>query len=245
MGWLSRTPPARPFRLFGPAHVAAVAAVASGCVALGRLADASPRTKKVVRRALVGALWAQELSFHAWRWRCGTWTVKEMVPLHACSLSVWLGGVGTLTGSRTINEFVYYLGFGGASQALLTPDLGPYGPPHYRFWQFFLSHGLLVALPAWQVRAEGLRPTWASAARSFGLLCAYAVPVYAVNRALGSNYCYVNRKPDTASILDAMPPWPRYLPILAGIAGAAFALLTLPFELGAAGERSGPDAAAS
>jgi len=39
-----------------------------------------------------------------------------------------------VNGSYGLYEFVYLLGIAGASQALLTPDAGAYGFPHFRFF---------------------------------------------------------------------------------------------------------------
>ncbi len=47
--------------------------------------------------------------------------------------------------------------------------------------------------------------------------------------AVGSNYLYVNGKPETPSIIDLMPAWPWYLVYLEIIALALLALLYIPF----------------
>jgi hypothetical integral membrane protein (TIGR02206 family) len=70
-----------------------------------------------------------------------------MLPLQICSLMVWVSGIMLVTRSFKIYEFAYFLGIGGGLQALATPDLGIYGFPHFRFFQTFLSHGLIVAAP--------------------------------------------------------------------------------------------------
>ena len=65
----------------------------------------------------------------------------------------------------------------------------------------------------------------ADAARAFGLLLAQATVVFGVNRKLGSNYLYLNGKLETPSLLDKLPPWPRYIPVAVAI-GAACDFLT-------------------
>ena len=62
----------------------------------------------------------------------------------------------------TIYEFAYFMGIGGAIQALMTPDIGIYGFPHFRFFQTFISHGLLVTSAIYLTIVEGMRPTWKS-----------------------------------------------------------------------------------
>lgn len=90
-----------------------------------------------------------------------------MLPLHVCSALVWVGALGLVMRSYKIYEFMYFMGIGGALQALLTPDLGIYGFPHYRFWQTYLSHGLIVTAAIYMTVVEGFCPTWKSLRRVF------------------------------------------------------------------------------
>lgn len=198
---------------------------------LGRFRNASDEAKRNVRWGLVAALWAQEVSYHIWRLSIGTWTPTQMLPMHLCSVAVWLGGVLLLTRSYQLYEVIYFAALTGASIALATPDIGPFGAPHYRFFQFFVSHGLILSAPLWMTFVEGFRPRQGSVLRAFGTLAAWGGACFAVNRKLGSNYLFVSRKPDTASALDALPPWPRYLPVMgAGVFGF-FALLYAPWAI--------------
>lgn len=218
------------FVLFGRQHLSAVAVTSAGLATLMTVGRRlGPRGRRRVRRVLAGALVGQEVSFHAWRWACGTWNVREMLPLHLCSVLVWGGAATLLHPTRLGDEVVWFWGLAGAPQALLTPDVGEYAAPHYRFFQFFVSHGLVLAVPLWRVCVEGYRPDAAGARRAFFALLAHAGVVGVINARLGSNYLFVNRKPDTASVLDKLPPWPKYLPILAGIAAGVFWLAQAPF----------------
>ena len=54
---------------------------------------------------------------------------------------------------------------------------------------------------------------------------------YTLASILGSNYLFIARKPETASLLDVLPPWPWYLPILELIAVIIVGLLYLPFAI--------------
>ena len=60
--------------------------------------------------------------------------------------------------------------------------------------------------------------------------CAWAKALsLAENASSVSNYMFVTRKPDTASVLDKLPPWPRYVPILAAAGVVVFAALRAPW----------------
>lgn len=224
----------KPFALFGRDHLLALTlVVVFQVVLLWRFQTSDAATRRTVRAALVAALWGQELSYHAWRASIGTWTVKEMLPLHLCSQAVWLGGIMLLTRSHRLYEFVYFAALAGATQALATPDAGSYGWPHYRFVQFFASHGLILSAPLWMTFVEGHRPTAASAVKAAAVTIGSGLALVPLNRRLGSNYMFSARKPDTASPLDAMPAWPRYLPIMGALVIAAYGALYAPWAIAA------------
>ena len=57
----------------------------------------------------------------------------------------------------------------------------------------------------------------------------YALGIYFVNDALGSNYLMVNAKPDVPSLLDLLPAWPWYILWMEGIGLITFIVLYVPF----------------
>jgi hypothetical integral membrane protein (TIGR02206 family) len=144
---------------------------------------------------------------------------------------VFLSAVMLITRSYGLYEVVYFLGIAGATQAILTPDAGAYGFPHFRFFQVFVSHGAIVTAATYMTIVEGYRPTRASIGRVLVRGNLYALAVGIVNALIGSNYLFIARKPETASLLDVLPPWPWYLPILELIALVMIGLLYLPFAL--------------
>lgn len=229
---LSSLPTGPPFRLFGTSHRVALA-VTGSCIAalLAAGRRMGPTGRRRTRRLLVGALWGQEVAYHAWKAASRTWNLREMLPLHLCSVLVWSEGVALLRPTRLGDEFAWFWGVTGAPQALLTPDVGAFGYPHFRFFQFFASHGLILTIPLWMVVVEGRRPSPAGGLRTFAGLLAHAAVVHQVNRLLGSNYLFLERKPPTASVLDRLPPWPRYVPVLIGLAGGLFAVAAIPLAL--------------
>jgi len=59
----------------------------------------------------------------------------------------------------------------------------------------------------------------------------YMAAVGLVNWAIGSNYLFIAHKPETASLLDVLPPWPWYILYIEGL-GILFVLLFyLPFAI--------------
>jgi len=174
-------------------------------------------------------LWLNEVGWHVWNASVGQWTLQTMLPFHICSILVWLGGWMLVTRNRFIYEYMYFLGIGGALQAIITPDLGIYGYPHYRFFQTFLSHGLIVTAAIYMTTVEGFRPTWRSMLRVIIGGNIYMLAVTGINWLIGSNYLYTMHKPETASLFDIMPDWPVYLLVVQVIGLVTFLILYLPF----------------
>ena len=221
-----------PFVLFGTAHLIGLALVALANVALFYVRDhAGEKARRNIRYGLAALLVVNEMAWHLWNWATGQWTVQTMLPLHLCSVLVWLSAYMLVTKNRTIYEFAYLLGIAGALQALLTPDAGIYGFPHFRFFQVILSHGAIVTAALYMTIVEGFRPTWASVRRVLVGSYLYMLNVWVINDLLGSNYLFIAHKPETASLLDVLPAWPGYIPIIIALGVSFILLFYLPFAI--------------
>ncbi len=221
--------PGAPFQFFGAAHLIALGLIVLLNIYLLRFKSLPESARAGVRWGMAVVLWANEIGWHVWNASVGQWTLQTMLPLHVCSVLVWLGALMLVTRSYTIYEFSYFMGIGGALQALLTPDLGIYGFPHFRFFQTFISHGLIVTSAIYMTTVEGFRPTWKSIGRVFVGMNLYLVVVFFINQVIGSNYMFVAHKPETASLLDALPAWPWYILYMEAIGLVTCLLLYLPF----------------
>ena len=221
--------PGPAFEFLGAAHLGALFLIVLLNLYLLRYKKADEKTRSRVRWTMAIILWLNEIAWHAWNYAVGRWTIQEMLPLHLCSVLVWTGAIMLMTKNYHIYEFMYLMGIGGAIQALATPDLGIYGYPHFRFFQTFLSHGLIVTSAIYMTVVEGFRPTWKSLWRVFIWVNVYAGIVFLINSAIGSNYLFINHKPPTASLLDVLPDWPIYIIFLELIGLLTVFLLYLPF----------------
>lgn len=218
-----------PFEFLGYAHLGAIGFLILLNLYLIRFRNSSDGVKGGMRWLLALILLGNEVAWHYWNYVFGRWTIQTMLPLHLCSLLVWAGAWMLMTKSYKIYEFVYFLGIGGAIQVLATPDLGIYGFPHFRFFQTFLSHGLIITSAIYMSVVEGLRPTWKSMVRVFIWTNLYAAAVYFINSYIGSNYLMLNFKPDTPSLLKLLPEWPIYILYMELIGVATMLVLYLPF----------------
>ncbi len=221
-----------PFQLFGPHHLVALAIIALINIALIAFGRRIPeRLRPHIRYGLAALLIVDEALWHLWNITAGKWSVQTTLPLHLCSVLVFLSAIMLITRSYAIFEVAYLLGIAGALQALLTPDAGPYGFPHFRFFQVMLSHGSIVTAAVYMAAVECYRPSLRSIGRVLIRGNIYALVVGGVNALIGSNYLFIARKPETASLLDVLPPWPWYLPILELLALVMIGLLYLPYAI--------------
>ncbi len=220
------------FELFGSAHLVALALVLLiNLVIVASRKSFTDLDKKRFRFGLAALLVINELAFHLWNYSIGQWTIQTMLPLHLCSVLVWVSAYMLLTRSYSIYEFAYFLGIGGAIQALLTPDAGIYGFPHFRFFQTIISHGAIVTAAIYMTLVEGYRPYWSSLVRVAIWGNIYMAAVGIVNWLVGSNYLFIARKPDTASLIDMLGPWPWYIISLEVVAILMCLALYLPYVL--------------
>jgi hypothetical integral membrane protein (TIGR02206 family) len=221
-----------PFRLFGPAHLTALTLIfLLNLWLIARGERLRPRARRGWRYGLAAVLLVDEILWHVWNATTGQWSLQKMLPLHLCSVFVFLSAVMLVRKDQRIYEFAYFLGIAGATQALLTPDAGRYGFPHFRFFQVMISHGSIVTAAIYMTTVEGFRPTWASLRRVLIGGNLYMAAVGLINAVLGSNYLFIARKPETASLLDVLPAWPWYIPLLEIIGAALCLLLYLPFAI--------------
>jgi len=219
----------RPFQFLGIPHLLTLLLIVMLNFFLLRDRKRDEKARTRTRWALAIVLWVNEALYHVWNIYYGSWNIQEHLPLHACSILIWLSGFMLIKKNRYIYEFAYFMGIGGALQALFTPDIGIYGFPHFRFFQTFISHGLLVTGAVYMTTVEGFRPNWKSLLRVMVVMNIYMLIVLGINSLIGSNYLFVSRKPPGPTLLDALPEWPVYLLYIEGIGLFLFLLLYLPF----------------
>lgn len=225
---------APPFPLFGPVHLALLAAVPAAGLGLAALVRARPALERPVRLGLAALLAANQvayLGYAAWR---GWIAPPAGLPLELCDVAVWLAVAALAGAPRLAGELLYFVGLAGTVQALLTPDLG-IAFPSYPAAKFFLGHGGTVAAALLLLATGRLRPRRGAWWRALLALNAYAAAVLVLDRLAGTNYLYLAHKPPVPTLLDGLGPWPFYILAADALAAALFFLLELPFR---GGERS-------
>jgi hypothetical integral membrane protein (TIGR02206 family) len=221
----------RPFVLFGPDHLLALLAIAVVTLSLTLLVRRSPwgivSVGARVGLALYLLLTAGLVFVIAAR--SGLFRLIELLPFHLCDMAILLAMVALLWRVQWVYEVLYFWALAGTLLAVFTPDV-TMGFPDPGFLSFFGIHAGVVASACVLTWGEGMRPRPGAAWTVFGITNAYAGLVGIVNFIAGTNFMYLNRKPSSPTLLDALGPWPWYLLVADVLALGLFLLLELPFR---------------
>ncbi len=217
-----------PFRPFSPPHLIALALIlAANLLIVWQRRRFSPAARRATRYLLAGLMVLAQVSFVAWAAYTGKASLQTVLPLHLCSLFMWVSTVMLFTRSQRLFELSYFLGGGGALFALITPDIGMYNFPHFVFFHALIGHGALLTTQVYLVAVEGFRPGARAVRRIFAPLNLYILAVAAVDALIGANYMFLVYKPDFPTPLDYLGPWPWYILVVEVLALGVFYLMDL------------------
>ncbi|GLX66102.1 YwaF family protein [Paenibacillus glycanilyticus] len=187
-----------------------------------------PLLHNMIRFGIILGLLVPQIVLYYWYADQDLWDVQYTLPLELCSISQLLAIIMLLTRSRLLYQIVFFAGIGGAMQAMLTPDLA-YPYPHFRFFHFFIVHIAIILAPLYMTWIDNYRPTWKSIGITMISLNILLVVVGGTDYWLDANYMFLKSKPEGASLLDLLGPYPYYLLAEEGIALVIFTIMYLPF----------------
>ncbi|WHY63828.1 TIGR02206 family membrane protein [Cytobacillus firmus] len=219
-----------PFSTFTLSHIAMIALFTGVAVFLYIFRKTIKRYDRKLRMIMFLLLFVLELLYHFWLYIGGYWEISFTLPLQLCSISLLLCLVLLATESKAVFQIVYYIGVTGALMAILTPELF-LGFPHFRFFQFFITHILIIWTCLYFVFVRQFRPTGRGLIESFIFLNLCAAAAFFANKLTGGNYMFLARKPQNNSLLDYFGPYPYYIITLEIAALFLFLLLLLPFKM--------------
>jgi hypothetical integral membrane protein (TIGR02206 family) len=220
----------QPFVFLGPSHITAIALTFAVPTLLWTLARRyeSEKFDAIVRHALAAlialnwALWMGLLYFKGWL------NIGNEIPLNLCDWATVATFIALIWPGQRIFEVAYFWALCGTLQAIATPDC-TYDFPDAQFTLFFVYHGCIIAAVLYLTLARGMRPIPSSFPRVIGWTLLYAAAAGAADYWLGTDYGFLRSKPNHLTFLDALSPWPWYLPELAVAAVAFMALAYAPF----------------
>lgn len=221
------------FSAYGPSHLVVLAIFVVGAALLvwagRRQTEQQAKLLSRVLAVLLIATFAVALAYKLARPHLDT-----SVPLQLCDVAELVAAYALWSQRHWAFVLTYYWGLVLSSQALLTPDVGTAEEgapdfPHHLFITFFVLHVLVVwsAIYLTWGRRSSLR--WQDWRFAIIVTLAWFAVTFTFNTIAGTNYGYLNGKPPTASILDALGPWPFYLLVEVAIVVAVWAMMTWPW----------------
>ena len=162
--------------------------------------------------------------------------IYSFIPPSRWSLPLQLTDLATVAGAYALwsqrhwaYALTYYWGLVLSVQALISPALRSPDFPDYRFLAFWAIHLLVVWAAVYLTWGRGLRPTWRSYRIAVGVTLAWAAITLTFNSIAGTDYGFLNRKPETPSLLDVMGPWPVYVFVASALILTVWTLMTWPW----------------
>lgn len=223
----------REFSAYGPSHLVVLVIFVMGAALLVWLGRRQTQTQaRPVSRVLAVLLLA--VFVVAMVYKVIRPEMDTSVPLQLCDVAELVAVYALWSQRHWAFSLTYFWGLVLSSQALITPDVGTPEEgapdfPHHLFVTFFALHVLVVWSAIYLTWGRGMRPTWRSYRFAVAATLVWAAFTFAFNSVAGTNYGYLNAKPPTASVLDALGPWPVYVLVETTIVIIVWALMTWPW----------------
>ncbi len=212
--WLSAFAQAQNgFCRFGGYHLAWVAAITALCIGAMRYAPCwTERTQRCAARGWTAAMAGSEMMRLAVL-AAGGALHRGVLPLHLCSMAVWLCLLHAWTRWSWVGQTLYALCLPGVCAALLFPDWVMLPPWNYFCLHSFAIHGATAVYITAQTAAGVIRPRRAAWYQPALFLCAVLPVVYGMDRVWNVNYFFLLR-PSSGSPLVWLGQWGKnwYLP---------------------------------
>lgn len=222
------------FRAFTATHAAvvlAIVAITGAAIVAGRRRLRRDARPGPVERGLGVAYLAAWLTTYAWLLQAPHHDPARTYPLHLCHLTALAATVLLITGWFWLRPIVYFWGITLCTQALITPALNE-GPALYPFWFFWVTHGLIIGVAAYDVGARDYRPSWRDLRFALGAAAGYVALILPLDLVFGWNYGFVGpSRPEVRTIVDLLGPWPWRLGPMFAIVAAAMFIAFAPWEI--------------
>ena len=126
-----------------------------------------------------------------------SWTLKNNLPLHLCSISALICCfIGFINKKQLLFEFLFYAGIIGGMLSLLTPQITLYNENYFFYIMFYFKHAAIIAIPLLMRYRLNMTLRKYSWLKVFGLVNLLLVIVIPINASIKSNYLYVSRPPN-------------------------------------------------
>ena len=212
------------FCLFGTTHLIWIGAFIIAAISLSLIyRNLSPKARKVMRIAVACLILLDEV----WKWVflfIGNRYEHSYLPLHLCSINVFLVAFHIFRQPKVVNNFLYAICVPAGIIALLTPSWTALPPANFMHIHSFTIHILLAVYPLMLVAGGDIKPQVKMAPKCLLLLLCMGVIVLGVNFLCDTNFMFLMRTDDISFLvlfenLFGHHQWafPILLPIVIGV----------------------------
>ena len=179
------------FSHFGGSHIVwlliTVAVIVSNCIWYRKLsANGKQLWKKIVAILLI----ADEI-FKVVMLLIGERYIPDYLPLHLCSINIFLIAFHAWRPSKILGGYLYTVGIPGAMAALLFPTWTSLPVLNFMYFHSFTVHILLVLYPVVLFASGELSPRLRLLPKYLLLLVVMAIPIYFINLLLNTNFMFL------------------------------------------------------
>ena len=163
---------------------------------------------------LAGLTIFQEIALNLFRIGTQTWDIASSLPLHLCGFGVLLSSYLLIFKHKKLFHYTFFIMMLGAIMALLTPAIDfNYGFPHFRYVQFFVSHGLITINFMYMLIVLDYQKdiTYRHILLNILTLILIAVIVTPINLLTQGNYLFLMGSPGEDTAFELFGSWPWYL----------------------------------
>lgn len=222
------------FDIFGIPHLVALLlmlVVIALLVIFKNKINSNKKTLNTLRFTFATIFILQQIAYTVWKTYVGEYSLGEILPCHLCAMTIYMSVYALLSKDTRLHAVIYFTGFCGALQALLTPSMGGYNFPHFRFFEYFTSHTTIIIVIVFFLITDGIKINLKSFVKSFVILQMLGVIAMIVNTLTGGNYMFLAYKPDSSSIFNLLADWPYYILQLELVGIIFMALFSLPYVI--------------
>jgi len=144
------------------------------------------------------------------RWKLGVFNPHVDFPLELCNIIPVFMTFMVYYRSRKWWGILFIWIFCGTFQANLTPTLHD-AYPHYEYWRYWIIHMGLPIASLYCVINFGYRLRFKDLVKAWLYLNVVAWSMFVINHFLGSNYMFMQGKPNGKTLYNALSEYPYYL----------------------------------
>ncbi len=122
------------------------------------------------------------------------WNDTIILPFHLCGMAMFLAIILIFFKTRKLHAFVLVAGGLGALVSLAYPILG-YNSMYYRYYQFYIAHGLLLITPIYFMVVHDYMPKVKDFKESYYIMLVLAFFIVVFNSIFGTDFWFLITDP--------------------------------------------------